>query len=76
MAGILYYSSIRLTLVTLKFQGAPASLLTTKQKKIKHVCIFLKDPDEVEEEEEKEEEPVLLGRGARNAVLDSRTRVG
>lgn len=55
-------------------EGAPASLLTTKQKKIKHVCIFLKDPDEVEEEEEKEEEPVLLGRGARNAVLDSRTR--
>lgn len=30
----------------------------------------------MEEEEEKEEEPVLLGRGARNAVLDSRTRVG
>lgn len=56
-------------------QGSPASLLTTKQKKIKHVCIFLKDPDEVEEEEEKEEEPVLLGRGQRNAVLDSRTRV-
>lgn len=55
-------------------EGSPASLLTTKQKKIKHVCIFLKDPDEVEEEEEKEEEPVLLGRGARNAVLDSRTR--
>lgn len=55
-------------------EGSPASLLTTKQKKIKHVCIFLKDPDEVEEEEEKEEEPVLLGRGQRNAVLDSRTR--
>ncbi|XP_062583012.1 FACT complex subunit SPT16-like [Saccostrea cucullata] len=55
-------------------EGSPASLLTTKQKKIKHVCIFLKDPDEVEEEEEKEEEPVLLGRGQRNALVESRTR--
>ena len=51
--------------------------MTTQKKRIKHVGIFLKDEDDdEEEEEEKEEEPVLLGRGHRNAVLDSRTRVG
>lgn len=44
---------------------------------MKHIGIFLKDDDEEEEEVEKvEEQPELLGRGQRNAVLSSRTRVG
>lgn len=33
------------------------------------------DDEEEEEEAEKTEAPVLLGRGQRNAILDSRTRV-
>jgi len=49
--------------------------MTTQKKRIKHVGIFLKDEDEEDDEEEKEEEPVIMGRGARNAVLDNRTRV-
>jgi hypothetical protein len=49
--------------------------MTTQKKRIKHVGIFLKDEDEDDEEEEKEEEPIIMGRGARNTVLDNRTRV-
>ena len=49
--------------------------MTTQKKRIKHVGIFLKDEDEDDEEEEKEEEPIIMGRGARNTVLDNRTRI-
>lgn len=71
---ILQFDQINIVVI-LKFQGVLVFLLTIKQKKIKYVCIFLKDFDEVEEEEEKEEESVFFGRGARNAVFDSRIRV-
>lgn len=56
-------------------EGSAATLMTTGKKRIKHVGIFLKDEDDEEEEEEKEDEPIQLGRGQRNAVLDSRTRM-
>ncbi|XP_052830934.1 FACT complex subunit SPT16 [Octopus bimaculoides] len=59
---------------TVMVNEGPATLLTTLKKKIKHIGIFLKEEDEEEEEEEQDQEPILLGRGQRNAILDSRTR--
>lgn len=56
-------------------EDSAATLLTTLKKKVKHIGIFLKEEDEEEEEEEeKEREPMILGRGQRNAILESRTR--
>lgn len=55
----------------------PASVLTPSKKKIKNVGIFLKDDDDDEEEEEKEKttkEPVIVGRGRRTTVLESKLR--
>jgi hypothetical protein len=48
------------------------------KKQVKHVSVFLKDADDEEEEEEDEKEngvEEVLGRGARNAVITSKTRV-
>ncbi|GAB1602097.1 FACT complex subunit SPT16-like [Argonauta hians] len=59
---------------TVLINEGPATVLTTLKKKIKHIGIFLKEEDEEEEEEEQDQEPILLGRGQRNAILDSRTR--
>jgi len=55
----------------------PATLLTQLKKRVKHVSVFLKNDSEEEEEEEKDEPDEVLGRGvrgARSAVMDSRTR--
>ncbi|XP_005102634.1 FACT complex subunit SPT16 [Aplysia californica] len=58
-------------------EGAPATVLTSIKKRLKHVGIFLKDDDEEEEEEENDlekEAEELLGRGRRTAMVESRTR--
>ncbi|CAG5122579.1 unnamed protein product, partial [Candidula unifasciata] len=60
-------------------EGAPATVLTTTKKRLKHVGIFLKDDDEEEEEEEEENElekeaEQLLGRGRRTGMVEGRTR--
>ncbi|KAK6982924.1 FACT complex subunit SPT16-like isoform X1 [Biomphalaria glabrata] len=59
-------------------EGSPASVLTTTKKLLKHIGIFLKDDEEDEEEEEdnsiEKEAEQLLGRGRRNAMVESRTR--
>ncbi|CAL1527639.1 unnamed protein product [Lymnaea stagnalis] len=59
-------------------EGAPASVLTTTKKLLKHIGIFLKDDDEDEEEEEdneiEKEANQLMGRGRRTTMVESRTR--
>lgn len=47
------------------------------KKLAKHVSIFLKDEEEEEEEDDDKENDVeeVLGRGARNALVTSKTRV-
>ena len=46
------------------------------KKLMKHIGIFLKDEEEEDEEEDKKDEvPEMLGRGARGAVIASKTRV-
>jgi len=45
---------------------------------LKNIAIFLKDESDEEEEEDDVEEagdPTMLGRGRRNAILDSKLRV-
>lgn len=63
-------------------EGAAATILTPQKKTVKHVSVFLKDEDEEDDEdvskdagaEPKTAASQLLGRGTRNAILDSRTR--
>ncbi|CAG7817942.1 unnamed protein product [Allacma fusca] len=56
-------------------ESGPATQLIPTKKKLKSIAIFLKEDDE--EEDEKENEPEtneILGRGRRNAILDSKLR--
>uniref|UniRef100_F6QIX3 FACT complex subunit n=1 Tax=Ciona intestinalis TaxID=7719 RepID=F6QIX3_CIOIN len=52
----------------------PASLITRDKKKARNISIFLKDESEEESEEEEDSANVLLGRGARSALVKEKTR--
>uniref|UniRef100_A0A2P2I040 FACT complex subunit n=1 Tax=Hirondellea gigas TaxID=1518452 RepID=A0A2P2I040_9CRUS len=56
--------------------GAPATLLTGgSKKKLKNVAIFLKDDDEDDDDDDDvKQTPEMLGRGRRNAILESKLR--
>ncbi|XP_063704152.1 FACT complex subunit spt16 [Culicoides brevitarsis] len=54
---------------------SPASVLTNSKKKIKNIGIFLKEDEEEEEDQnDKAKTEEIIGRGRRNAVLDSKLR--
>ncbi|GAB6025748.1 splicing associated factor Dre4 [Chamberlinius hualienensis] len=61
-------------------EDQPATILTNSRKKLKQIGIFLKEEEDEEEEKESEEEQINirtkmhLGRGRRNAVMDTKLR--
>ncbi|XP_065583558.1 FACT complex subunit spt16-like [Artemia franciscana] len=59
-------------------EGQPATVITQSKKRVKNVCIFLKEEEDESGQSEQENEPPTppeqLGRGKRSTVLESKLR--